>query len=42
MILVVGATGKLGGRIATKLLTQGYSVRVLVRSWVKDPYPTMI
>jgi len=32
MILIVGATGKLGGRIAAKLLTQGYSVRVLVRA----------
>jgi NADH dehydrogenase len=31
MILVVGATGRLGGLIARKLLNQGYRVRVLVR-----------
>lgn len=31
MILVVGATGSLGGSIATKLLSQGKSVRVLAR-----------
>lgn len=32
MILVVGATGSLGGRIARKLLAEGRKVRVLVRS----------
>lgn len=32
MILVVGATGRLGGRIAHRLLADGRSVRVLVRS----------
>jgi uncharacterized protein YbjT (DUF2867 family) len=31
MILVVGATGLLGGRIAAKLLAQGKQVRILVR-----------
>ncbi len=31
MILVVGATGRLGGRIAQALLDEGRSVRVLVR-----------
>jgi uncharacterized protein YbjT (DUF2867 family) len=31
MILVVGATGLLGGRITTKLLAQGKQVRILVR-----------
>ena len=31
MILVVGATGSLGGRIAQRLLTQGRPVRVLAR-----------
>lgn len=32
MILVVGATGSLGGRIARDLLTQGHSVRAFVRA----------
>ena len=31
MILVVGATGKLGGDIALRLLAQGKPVRVLLR-----------
>jgi uncharacterized protein YbjT (DUF2867 family) len=31
MILVVGATGQVGGAIAQKLLADGRSVRVLVR-----------
>ncbi len=36
MILVVGATGKLGGTVTRKLLTQGQSVRILARS--HSPY----
>ena len=32
MILVVGATGKLGGTVTQMLLTQGQSVRILARS----------
>jgi NADH dehydrogenase len=31
MILIVGATGKLGGRIARELLSRGLKVRALVR-----------
>ena len=31
MILVVGATGRLGGEVARALLTRGHAVRVLVR-----------
>src|SRR5438128_1605158 len=31
MILVVGATGKVGGTITRQLLKQGHSVRILVR-----------
>ncbi len=31
MILVVGATGRLGGAIVQTLLAQGRSVRILVR-----------
>ncbi len=36
MILVVGATGTLGGRIARDLLAKGKEVRILVR----DPSPS--
>lgn len=36
MIMVVGATGTLGGRIARRLLAQGKNVRILVR----DPSPS--
>jgi uncharacterized protein YbjT (DUF2867 family) len=32
MILVVGATGTLGGRVARMLLAQGQPVRILARS----------
>src|SRR5947207_1782841 len=31
MILIVGATGKVGGAITRQLLRQGHSVRILVR-----------
>jgi uncharacterized protein YbjT (DUF2867 family) len=31
MILVVGGTGRLGGQIVHRLLTDGRNVRVLVR-----------
>ena len=31
MILVVGATGQVGGAIAQKMLAEGCSVRVLLR-----------
>lgn len=31
MILVVGATGRLGGAVAGHLLQDGYAVRILVR-----------
>lgn len=37
MILVVGATGTLGGRITRGLLEQGKEVRILVR----DPSPSV-
>lgn len=36
MILIVGATGTLGGRIACGLLERGKAVRILVR----EPSPT--
>lgn len=36
MILVVGATGRLGGAIAQRLLDEGHEVRVLVRAGSDD------
>ncbi len=40
MILVVGATGALGGEVARRLLAQGRKVRVLVRP--QSPYQSLV
>ncbi|MFC1765682.1 NmrA family NAD(P)-binding protein, partial [Planctomycetota bacterium] len=50
VVLVTGATGYIGGRLVSRLLTAGYTVRCLVRtprklesrSWYNHPRLTVI
>lgn len=49
-ILLTGATGYIGGRLAPRLLEQGHSVRCLVRTprkldarpWIADPHVEVV